>query len=157
MEKQNFGALYNESDKAIMRTASDALNPRVDRVEELKLYAKEAKIKTIGIAHCHAVNAQAQQLEEELIASGFKVAKVNCKYGKVPFSDILEGYTGTSCNPAGQAQYLSDKGTELNIMMGLCVGHDMIFNQKSSAPVSTLIVKDRKNKHHTLEHFIAKQ
>lgn len=156
MEKQNFGALYNELDKAIMRTASNALNPRIDRVEELKLFAKEAKIKTIGIAHCTAVNAEAQQLEEELIASGFTVAKVNCKYGKVPFSDILEDHSGTSCNPAGQAQYLNDKGTELNLMLGLCVGHDMIFNKKSTAPVSTLIVKDRKYKHHTREHFFAK-
>jgi uncharacterized metal-binding protein len=35
-------------------------------------------------------------------------------------------------------------------MMGLCLGHDMIFNSKSKAPVTPLIVKDRKLKHNTI-------
>ncbi|HEY5592424.1 MAG TPA: DUF1847 domain-containing protein [Paludibacter sp.] len=35
-----------------------------------------------------------------------------------------------------------ENNTELNISMGLCVGHDMVFNQKSAAPVSVLVVKD---------------
>jgi uncharacterized metal-binding protein len=63
----------------------------------------------------------------------------------------VPGYKGISCNPAGQAKYLEDKGTELNIMMGLCLGHDMIFNARSKAPVTPLIVKDRKLNHNTLE------
>jgi len=48
---------------------------------------------------------------------------------------------------------MEEKGTELNVMMGLCLGHDMIFNAKSKAPVTPLIVKDRKLNHHTLEFF----
>ena len=47
------------------------------------------------------------------------------------------------CNPAGQATLLNEAGTELNIICGLCVGHDAIFNMVSQAPVTTLIVKDR--------------
>jgi uncharacterized metal-binding protein len=35
-------------------------------------------------------------------------------------------------------------------MMGLCLGHDMIFNASSKAPVTPLLVKDRKLKHNTL-------
>jgi len=63
---------------------------------------------------------------------------------------LVPNYKGLSCNPAGQALYLAEKKTELNIMMGLCLGHDMIFNAKSEAPVTPLIVKDRKLKHQTL-------
>ena len=33
--------------------------------------------------------------------------------------------------------------TELNIVMGLCVGHDSLFNKYSEALVTTLVVKDR--------------
>jgi uncharacterized metal-binding protein len=66
------------------------------------------------------------------------------------FSEL---YSTTSCNPAGQAKYLEVKGTELNIMMGLCLGHDMIFNARSKAPVTPLLVKDRKLDHHTLDYF----
>ena len=31
----------------------------------------------------------------------------------------------------------------LNIVMGLCVGHDILFAQRSAAPCTTLVVKDR--------------
>ena len=54
------------------------------------------------------------------------------------------------CNPAGQAEYLQKNNTDMNISMGLCVGHDMIFNQKSASPVSTILVKDRINNPHTI-------
>ena len=94
---------------------------------------------------------EAERLEEILSEAGFIVDKVNCKYGKVPFNDLVPGYKGVSCNPAGQAKYLEEKNTELNIMMGLCLGHDMIFNAKSKAPVTPLVVKDRVLKHYTLE------
>jgi uncharacterized metal-binding protein len=36
-------------------------------------------------------------------------------------------------------------------MMGLCLGHDMIFNAKSKAPVTPLVVKDRKENHNTIK------
>lgn len=58
---------------------------------------------------------------------------------------------GIMCNPAGQAEYLKENNTELNISMGLCVGHDMVFNLKSASPVSTLVVKDRISKHNPME------
>jgi uncharacterized metal-binding protein len=48
-----------------------------------------------------------------------------------------------SCNPVGQAQVLNEKKTDMNIVIGLCVGHDMLFNMHSKAPTTTLIVKDR--------------
>ncbi len=153
MDKTDFSTLYNADDKEVMKRAEDSLNPKIDRVEELKAYAKEAGIQTIGIANCTTFNKEADILEEELTRAGFTVAKVHCKYGRVPFNDILDGYKGVSCNPAGQAHYLAEQNTELNIMMGLCVGHDMIFNQKSKAPVTPLLVKDRARKHQPREHF----
>lgn len=49
------------------------------------------------------------------------------------------------CNPAGQADFLNNHGTELNISMGLCVGHDMIFSKKSDGFVTNLFDKDFTN------------
>ena len=153
MFNNNFSALYSDTDKQILKQAEDSLNPGIDRVNEIIQYAEEAKIKKIGIANCTTFIKEANQLEEILINAGFQVEKVHCKFGRVPFNELVPGYKGISCNPAGQAKYLEDKGTELNIMMGLCLGHDMIFNAKSKAPVSPLLVKDRKLDHHTLEAF----
>jgi uncharacterized metal-binding protein len=151
MENTDFKSLYNSQDKDILKIAEDSLNPRIDRVQEIIEYAREAGIEKIGIANCTTFNKEADILNTILSGAGFAVEKVNCKYGRVPFTDLVPGYKGVTCNPAGQAKYLEDKGTELNIMMGLCLGHDMIFNSRSKAPVTPLIVKDRKLSHNTLE------
>lgn len=41
----------------------------------------------------------------------------------------------------------------LKIMMGLCLGHDMILNSKSKAQVTPLVVKDRVLVNNTLERL----
>ena len=35
----------------------------------------------------------------------------------------------------------------MNVIVGLCVGHDMLFTKYSDAPVTTLVVKDRVTGH----------
>jgi uncharacterized metal-binding protein len=42
-----------------------------------------------------------------------------------------------------QARLLNQAGTDLNVVVGLCVGHDSLFIKHSEAPVTTLITKDR--------------
>jgi uncharacterized metal-binding protein len=151
MEENDQVKLYSDEDKHILKIAEDSLDSKLDRVEEIIEYAHEAGLKKIGIANCNVFNKEALLLSEILTEKGFTMETVNCKHGKVPFTDLVEGYRGISCNPAGQARYLEEKGTELNIMMGLCLGHDMIFNAKSAAPVTPLVVKDRVLKHYTLD------
>jgi len=59
------------------------------------------------------------------------------------------GYTigWITCNPAAQALILNHHKTEMNIIIGLCVGHDITFTHLSKAPVTTLIAKDRSSPH----------
>lgn len=147
----NYSELYSKQDKTILKIAEDSLNPRIDRLDEIVAYCKQAKISSIGIANCVSFNREAENVSSYLEKEGFNVEKVHCKIGKVKFTDLVPDYKGISCNPAGQASYLAEKKTELNIMMGLCLGHDMIFNAKSKAPVTPLVVKDRKLKHKTVD------
>lgn len=140
-----YSDLYNKSDLLIMKNAEDSKNRNNNRIQEIIEYAKTAKIQKIGIAYCTNFTKQAKNLETLLQNEGFTIAKVHCKYGRVPFNNLVEGYKGVSCNPAGQAKYLEEEKTQLNIVMGLCLGHDMIFNGKSAAPATTLIVKERKD------------
>jgi len=58
------------------------------------------------------------------------------------------------CNPVGQALVLNERQTELNVIMGLCLGHDILFQQFSEAPVTTLVVKDRVTCHNPLGPII---
>ena len=47
------------------------------------------------------------------------------------------------CNPIMQAKLLNEQGTQFNIALGLCVGHDSLFYKYSDALVTTLVAKDR--------------
>ena len=47
------------------------------------------------------------------------------------------------CNPILKAQMLNKVKTDINIVMGLCVGHDSLFYKYAEAPSTTLVVKDR--------------
>jgi len=152
---ENQKELYSESDLKLMRAAEDSLLMGKNRVEELKKFAENSGVKRIGIAHCVGMTREAANLKERL-SDQFEVYTVDCKYAKIKGSDMLNDETikGTSCNPAGQADYLAQKETELNISFGLCVGHDIMFNMKSKAPTTTLIVKDREHKHNPYKEFI---
>lgn len=54
------------------------------------------------------------------------------------------------CNPKYQAKFLAEKGVDLNIICGLCVGHDTIFTSNAVGPVTSLVVKDRLLAHNPL-------
>ena len=88
----------------------------------------------------------------QFLSNDFEVFSIDCKCGRITKKEML-GIEGNSimCNPSGQAEFLKEKQTELNISMGLCVGHDMIFSQKSGVAVTTLVVKDRVNNHNPME------
>lgn len=55
-----------------------------------------------------------------------------------------------SCAECPSYTCLAEKGVELFISCGLCVGHDTIFNASCGGPVTTLVVKDRLLGHNPL-------
>ena len=48
-----------------------------------------------------------------------------------------------ACDPEAVAQALNTRKTDLNVLVGFCVGADCIFNRNSEAPVTTIFVKDK--------------
>jgi len=151
MKEKEIKELYDSRSLEIMQTAEDAYIRGSNRVQEIKNYARKAGIKRIGIAHCVTFPKEAEAVKQ-FLSEEFEVYSIDCKCGRVTKHEML-GCEGNSimCNPAGQAEYLKENNTELNISIGLCVGHDMVFNLKSASPVSTLVVKDRETKHNPME------
>ena len=47
------------------------------------------------------------------------------------------------CNPIMRAERLNKAQTDLNIVVGLCVGHDSLFYKYSNAFCTTAITEDR--------------
>ncbi|WP_168203516.1 DUF1847 domain-containing protein [Oceanispirochaeta crateris] len=128
-----------------MQTNIDYSDMSSNRIEEIFNFARGINFKRIGIAYCITFSYEAQILKK-YFEPHFDVFKVDCKYGRITQKDVLGGRSNRIlCNPAGQADYLNQQKTELNISMGLCVGHDMIFSKKSDALVTNLFDKDFTN------------
>ena len=118
------------------------------RVHETIVFAKRMGYHKIGISSCVALLRESRALAKMLRGNGFEVFGVACKIGELNKTDlgIDEAHQGpgpVACNPILQAELLNREGTELNIVMGLCVGHDSLFYKHAKAVTTTLVVKDR--------------
>lgn len=137
--------LYTNEFMKIMQVNNDYTSMSSNRVEEIMNFARGAGFKRLGIAHCITFSYEAELLKK-YFSKYFEVYTIDCKYGRIPKKEVLGGESRQiMCNPAGQADYLNKHHTDLNISMGLCVGHDMIFSKKSEAWVSNLFDKDFTN------------
>ena len=124
---------------------------RWTRVEEIGAFAKKMGFTRIGIATCISMVDLARTLSGILESHGFEVASAACKNGGVPKErlglrdedKIRPGTYEAMCNPLSQAELLNDAGCELNIVLGLCVGHDSLFFKHSKGLATTLVAKDR--------------
>lgn len=113
------------------------------RLDEVIGYAKIRRVKKLGIATCVGLLPEAKLLTNVLERHGFEVISVSCLAGEVTPEDVDIVRDGVFCNPVLQAEVLNREGTELNIMLGLCIGHDILFLRYSKADVTPLVVKDR--------------
>lgn len=128
------------------------------RLEETIDFAKKCNFQKLGIAFCIGFSNEAKTLSKILTHHGFSVHSVVCKNGSIPkeFLGIPEdkkvepGTFEPMCNPIGQAMFLNKEGTEFNIVLGLCVGHDSLFIKLSDSPVTVFAVKDRVLAHNPL-------
>lgn len=124
---------------------------KAPRAEEIVHFAKKMDYKKIGIATCGGLIEEARIFGKILEASGLIPCGVACKTGRIDKTNIgipeegkvKPGGFEAMCNPVLQAKLLNEEGTDLNVIIGLCVGHDCLFSMYSKAPVTTLIAKDR--------------
>ncbi len=149
--KEEAVALYTEEDVVMMQAAAATETRnylKMTRLEESLFFAQQMGVKKIGIAFCIGLANEAKFCAQYFKNAGMEVESVCCKNCSID-KDILAlekikpGKHEAMCNPKMQAQLMNDAGTELNFIVGLCVGHDMIFTKASEAPVSSLITKDR--------------
>jgi uncharacterized metal-binding protein len=121
------------------------------RVQETMEFAKRMGIKKLGIAYCIGLRREAATLADIYTKNGFDVVSVCCKSGSIPKEEIglrddekiRPGTYESVCNPIGQAKVMNQENTELNVIVGLCVGHDSLFIKHSDALVTCLVAKDR--------------
>jgi uncharacterized metal-binding protein len=146
-----------EDDPLVRRIAAESARTEAagycvaTRVEETMDFARRMGWRRLGIAHCLGLIKEAKIARDIFTAHGFEVFTVCCKTGSIDKESVgvldeekvHPGGFEAMCNPVGQAALLAEAGTELNVVMGLCVGHDSMFFMHSKAPATVLVVKDR--------------
>jgi uncharacterized metal-binding protein len=122
-----------------------------NRVYETIEFIKRMNYQHVGIAFCVGLQKEAAIFDKLLRAHGIKTSSIICKNGgfdKTEFgvpdeSKLKSGCFEAACNPIAQAKLLEEAGTDFNVVIGLCVGHDTLFFKYTNTPFTVLVVKDR--------------
>ena len=129
-----------------------SLQPIKPRIRETVEFAWRMGFKRLGLAFCAGLLREAEVVQQILETNSFEVVSAICKSGCVPKSSLgleqnehIDTQAGeeTMCHPVLQAYLLNHFRTELNILLGLCVGHDSLLMQHVRAPCTVLAAKDR--------------
>jgi uncharacterized metal-binding protein len=132
--------------------------PTKSRMEELIEFSRRMDYKKLGLAFCGGLTHEASVLAEILEKHGFEVVSVSCKVGRIPKErigvkddeKIRIGEFESMCNPIAQATILNQAGTDFNVMLGLCIGHDSLFLKHVNGLTTVFAVKDRVTGHNPL-------
>ncbi|GAB6036344.1 DUF1847 domain-containing protein [Fundidesulfovibrio butyratiphilus] len=124
---------------------------KLTRVEEIIAFANRLDMTRIGIASCLGLMDEAKAFARVVAAHGLTPIVVICKVGGADKTELGIDKSfklppdrhESMCNPILQAKVLAAHNSELNVVVGLCVGHDSLFFRHSTVPVTTLIAKDR--------------
>lgn len=134
------------------------IRPIKTRIEEIAEFAKKMSYQRLGLAFCVSLRREAKIVADLYSAWGYEMVSVICKTGAsdkqlIGLTDdqkIIRNQPETMCNPVLQALILNQAETDLNILLGLCVGHDSIFFKESEAFCTVLAAKDRVLGHNPL-------
>ena len=162
---------YNESENnAVVQASATTIEASIPghwpRIRELVFFARTLGAKRIGIASCITFADEAKLLADILEDAGFETVSAICRIGSVTreeaglVDDSDDRAQRVTCNPYMQADVLNEAHTDFNIIVGLCLGHDMLFTGRSEAWVTTLEIKDQSTKHErrlaaSLKHYRA--
>jgi uncharacterized metal-binding protein/predicted Fe-Mo cluster-binding NifX family protein len=144
----------SESDRRMIDSAMDIVceeDRTLCRLSELIYFCLEMNYRRVGVAFCIDL-LEPTEILVGVLRRFFEVSPVCCKIGGIRIADPMqqsqmsreEFASGPiACNPRGQAAALNRLDTDVNVIVGLCMGVDCMFAGASAAPVTTLFVKDR--------------
>lgn len=134
------------------------IRPIKPRIQETIEFAQKMKFKRICLIFCVGMRKEAEIIHQIFSVNGFETISVMCKAGAISKEEIgllREQQIDPSsfeamCNPILQALTANHHQAELNVLFGLCVGHDALFLKYAKAYSTVLASKDRLLAHNPL-------
>jgi uncharacterized metal-binding protein len=124
----------------------------LSRLQEIIAFVKSMDYKKVGLAYCYGMEKEAKDLKEVFRTEGLRMQSVSCTVGGVRQNEVNGSSCNlnVSCNPLGQAHQLNAEGVDFVILMGICLGHDILLQRNLTADFTTFVVKDRVFQHHPI-------
>ncbi|NLI33688.1 MAG: DUF1847 domain-containing protein [Deltaproteobacteria bacterium] len=134
------------------------VRPVKPRIVEVIEFARRMHFERIALVFCVGLRGEAATVQEIFQKQGLDVLSIVCKVGRVSKElldltrdqQINRESFESMCNPVLQALIANRCESQLNVLLGLCVGHDSLFLQYAKAPCTVLAVKDRLLGHNPL-------
>ncbi len=147
------GEAYGDRDKGYAY-----IRPIKPRIQETIEFAQKMKFQRICLVFCIGMRKEAEIINKIFTDNGFETISVMCKAGAISKEEIgllrEQQIDPTSfeamCNPILQALTSNYHKSELNVLFGLCVGHDALFLKYAKAYNTVLASKDRLLAHNPL-------
>ena len=132
---------------------------KLSRTEEIIEYAHIMQYQKIGLAYCYGMEKQAEKFQKLFRKNGFEVTAISCSVGGLKQSEVnaKSCVHKVSCNPIGQALQLNEEQVELTIVIGICMGHDILLQRNLDMDFTTLVVKDRVFSNNPLKYIEDKE
>jgi len=105
---------------------------RWTRLREVGEFSSLMGYHRIGLAHCPDMAGEAEMVGAFLRGFGLEAT--------LPPSP-------SACDPLGQADFFSKQATDLNVLAGMCVSHEVMFLHATEAPAVSLIARDTRLHH----------
>lgn len=124
----------------------------LSRLDEIIEFIRLMQYQRVGLAYCYGMEREASLVRDLLKKAGIRLQTISCTVGAVLQDAVNEKSCihKVSCNPLGQARQLNAEEVDFVIIMGICLGHDILLQKNLKADFTTLIVKDRVHKHNPL-------
>ena len=147
------GEAYGDRDKGYAH-----IRPIKPRIQETIEFAHKMKFKRICLVFCIGMRKEAEIIHKIFSDNGFETISVMCKAGAISKEElgllreqqIDPGSFEAMCNPILQALTANFHQSDLNVLFGLCVGHDALFLKYATAYNTVLASKDRLLAHNPL-------
>lgn len=145
-----------ENQKIVRAAAALVDNGRagtLSRLQETIAFIKSMDYKKVGLAYCYGMEKDAKLLKDIFKAEDIRLRTVSCTVGGINQVEINQNscIEKVSCNPLGQAHELNQAEVDFVIIMGICLGHDVLLQRNLQCDFTTLVVKDRVYDHAPLK------
>lgn len=125
----------------------------LSRLQEIIAFIKTMDYKKVGLAYCYGMEKDAKLLKKIFKTEEIRLQTVSCTVGGINQNEIDNNNCTekVSCNPIGQAKQLNSSSVDFVLIMGICLGHDILLQRNLKADFTTFVVKDRVFSHAPLK------